>query len=215
MGSRSGMYASMLVMVAITVCYAAPSFKPKSEWPIRHNGEEAPAILTSNCDPAIGRCWEWLPLDDRRHDEYAVKRDAEFNRGQPIRTRAVDRVTADSWPRATTSAYGRPAKKDMFMSRGWGAGGMPFSVLYMSPRANHHAASTAQAKAHKNHDPTRKHKESSPPLPLTSQQQQQQQHQQSNYRVSLRNGIHGSQPRRQYSIIPQLFISYGWGPSGK
>lgn len=36
-------------------------------------------------------------------------------------------------------ATNRLAKKDVFMSRGWGAGGMPFSVLYLNPhnaRAN-------------------------------------------------------------------------------
>lgn len=27
----------------------------------------------------------------------------------------------------------RPVKKDVFLSRSWGAGGMPFSVLYMNP----------------------------------------------------------------------------------
>lgn len=34
----------------------------------------------------------------------------------------------------------KPVKKDVFMSRSWGAGGMPFSVLYMNPhgtRPNH------------------------------------------------------------------------------
>ena len=34
----------------------------------------------------------------------------------------------------------RLSKKDVLMSRSWGAGGMPFSVLYMSPhgpRGNH------------------------------------------------------------------------------
>ena len=45
-----------------------------------------------------------------------------------------------------------------------------------------------------------------------------------NYRIEQRNGGASNQqqqqqqqqqPRRHYSIIPQLFISYGWGPSGK
>ena len=31
----------------------------------------------------------------------------------------------------------RLSKKNAFVSRGWGAGGMPFSVLYMKSRANH------------------------------------------------------------------------------
>ncbi|XP_033330376.1 uncharacterized protein LOC117222668 [Megalopta genalis] len=88
-------------------------------------------------------------------------------------------------------------KKDVIMSRSWGAGGMPFSVLYMSPhslRTNY--ASSAQQEVPKTNDastPSATHPD---------------------YRITLRNGG-SSQPRRQYSIIPQLFISYGWGPFGK
>ncbi|XP_067010058.2 uncharacterized protein [Anabrus simplex] len=98
-------------------------------------------------------------------------------------------------------------KKDVFMSRGWGAGGMPFSVLYMHPQQK--------------------------------QQQQQQQQQQlppqlraeqltaaediavpnpSPYKqIKLRTAVSSAAlpSRRQYSIIPQLFVSYGWGPLGK
>lgn len=37
----------------------------------------------------------------------------------------------------------RITKKDVFMSRGWGAGGMPFSVLYMNPRSNHVVTATS------------------------------------------------------------------------
>lgn len=32
--------------------------------------------------------------------------------------------------------YHSTNKKDVFMSRGWGAGGMPFSVLYMGPTSS-------------------------------------------------------------------------------
>lgn len=36
-----------------------------------------------------------------------------------------------------------------------------------------------------------------------------------NSHVSSRNGQSTIQPRKQYWTIPQLFISYGWGPFGK
>ncbi|KAF7381065.1 hypothetical protein HZH68_015940 [Vespula germanica] len=94
-------------------------------------------------------------------------------------------------------------KKDSFLSHGWGAGGMPFSVLYMTPHGSrlNHAASTATGTSHQqevgkaNENPT---------APLA----------QPNYRVAVRNGP-SMQSRRQYPIIPQLFISYGWGTLGK
>lgn len=69
----------MLVILVISTCQSAPSFRPKSEW---HEDavEEAPTILTSNCDPVTGRCMDWLPLGDTRLDRYVVEQDAEFNR---------------------------------------------------------------------------------------------------------------------------------------
>lgn len=38
---------------------------------------------------------------------------------------------------------------------------------------------------------------------------------QHNSRIGSRNGQPTVQPRKQYWTIPQLFISYGWGPFGK
>ena len=35
-------------------------------------------------------------------------------------------------------------KKDVFVSRNWGAGGMPFSVLYMNSRSNHAVATSSK-----------------------------------------------------------------------
>jgi len=107
----------------------------------------------------------------------------------------------------------RPVKKDVFMSRSWGPGGLPFSVLYMNPHA-------ARTNNHPNNGmievvpPTKITPDSTAgrsfeaPLPTANPTKHP------NYRVALRNGASG-QPRRQYSIIPQLFISYGWGPLGK
>lgn len=68
---------------------------------------------------------------------------------------------------------------------------------------------STQAEAGKNSDSDgrRSGNESSPSAAARTNNQP-------NYRVALRNG-NLNQPRRHYSIIPQLFISYGWGPSGK
>lgn len=38
----------------------------------------------------------------------------------------------------------RESKKDVFVSRGWGAGGMPFSVLYMNPSHSSKAPATSE-----------------------------------------------------------------------
>lgn len=83
-------------------------------------------------------------------------------------------------------------KKDVFMSRGWGAGGMPFSVLYMNPSHSSKAPATEtkQTVAEK-------------PQPHKNVPQ---------VRNSMRQkSIH----RISHSVIPQLFVSYGWGPHGK
>lgn len=88
-------------------------------------------------------------------------------------------------------------KKDVFMSRGWGAGGMPFSVLYMHPQQQHSPQVTQRPIA------------SPQALALTGQEED------ADYRqMALRNS-HSPASRRHYSIIPQLFVSYGWGPIGK
>lgn len=73
----------------------------------------------------------------------------------------VSEFTSRSWKDGTLEMPGReiraslpaskqmPAKitkKDVFVSRSWGAGGMPFSVLYMNPhgsRSNHALVTTS------------------------------------------------------------------------
>lgn len=90
---------------------------------------------------------------------------------------------------------GRNIKKDVFISRGWGAGGMPFSVLYMSPYSSKAPAQIEEPyKA----------------LPVMSRPKEQR----PKSLPQVRNSM-GSGRRKQYSIIPQLFVSYGWGPLGK
>lgn len=102
----------------------------------------------------------------------------------------------------------RISKKDVFMSRGWGAGGLPFSVLYMNAHNS------------RNNNNNNNHLTNSNSLDLTKAMTQQNRigeivpiatgkNNLQNYRVSVRNKPL-NQTRRQYSIIPQLFISYGW-----
>ncbi|XP_011494638.1 PREDICTED: uncharacterized protein LOC105359691 [Ceratosolen solmsi marchali] len=136
-----------LILVLLTFaadCQSAPIPNPRSPW---REDEGAPTIFTSSCDPVTGRCLEWLPIVDSHLGDYIIEPDSDYDRAQLIQTRDVDKVSG-AWREATSEdrnlgGFGnqmitsRLAKKDVFMSRGWGAGGMPFSVLYMSPRANH------------------------------------------------------------------------------
>lgn len=94
-------------------------------------------------------------------------------------------------PKAKRQIPDTEAKKNIFVSRGWGAGGMPFSVLYLSPHSS---------KAPLYSEPMFR------AAPLSA--------------PKLREEMEIEQPpklksRRQYSVIPQLFVSYGWGPMGK
>lgn len=138
-----------------------------------------------------------------------------------------------------TTAVDMPIKREMFVSRGWGAGGMPFNVLYMkNPKSNKSLRSSSPIIA----EPLRSQ-------PISQAQQQFISHGPNEYMNSSRsstgeitsqnqltasstmNNI-GNQntnnhskgrsansmlvpSRRHYSIIPQLFVSYGWGPIGK
>lgn len=86
----------------------------------------------------------------------------------------------------------RQTKKDIFISRGWGAGGMPFSVLYMNPTFS---SSKAPATVETNFRPSKSQRKTLPQV-----------------RTSLRQK---SMNRSPHSVIPQLFVSYGWGPLGK
>lgn len=86
-------------------------------------------------------------------------------------------------------------KKDVFVSRGWGAGGMPFSVLYMSPSHSSKAPATDTIdKSAAVNTPKQQHKS----IPQVRNSMRQK-------------NLH----RISHSVIPQLFVSYGWGPHGK
>lgn len=159
-------------------------------------------MVTSACSSS-GGCWEWLPMQEVHEDVPIIHKDLSIPKIH-IRRQAssIDPNTIiETWSDqpsllnrklATKQSGNRLTKKDVATFRSWRAGGMPFSVLYMNPhgpRGNH--ASTAQQQE------LGKNENSTPPMTN------------SNSRIALRNG--GSSQRRQYSIIPQLFISYGFG----
>ncbi|CAK9824144.1 hypothetical protein ANTRET_LOCUS2359 [Anthophora retusa] len=170
------------------------------------------AMSTSACSSS-GGCWNWLPMQKIHKSVATISENLPMSKIQIQReASSIDpNIVIETWgndaPSSSRKVHqssvtskqigNRLTKKDVFMSRSWGAGGMPFSVLYMnphSPRGNH--ASTAhQQELGKTENPISS---------ITH----------ANSRIALRNGS-STQPRRQYSIIPQLFISYGWGPFGK
>lgn len=88
-------------------------------------------------------------------------------------------------------------KKDMFISRGWGAGGMPFSVLYMNSSFSSSKAPALEASV--------KQQQTVPKKPQNNKTFPQ-------IRKSARQKTKTRSPN---SVIPQLFLSYGWGPMGK
>lgn len=123
-----------------------------------------------------------------------------------------------------------PIKREMFTSQGWGAGGMPFNVLYMKSRKpTKPRLQTLQPIA----EPLR----AQPPAELMPQPQKQYQNPNGSMNLgedapqtSASGGmlVGRNRPksqssssslfvpsRRHYSIIPQLFVSYGWGSVGK
>ncbi|XP_012146073.2 uncharacterized protein LOC105663198 isoform X1 [Megachile rotundata] len=170
------------------------------------------AMITSACS-SNGECWEWLPIQELHENIPTVPENL------PILKTLVRRQTLNTDPNTIIDSWNDGAatleknsqsyiiakrngnkfsKKDALMPRGWSAGGMPFSVLYMNPYGPHgNHANTEQQ-----HEIGKTVETSTPSLA------------QSNSRIAIRNG-NPSLPRRQYSIIPQLFISYGWGSFGK
>ncbi|XP_075225910.1 uncharacterized protein LOC142327032 [Lycorma delicatula] len=124
-----------------------------------------------------------------------------------------------------------PVKKEMFVSRGWGAGGMPFNVLYMKNPKPVKSLRTAQsgiiAEPLRSQLPHQLQQDyinnPSEQLPsiITSQREVTPQSSNSNQSPNNNNPKgRGTNTmyvpsRRHYSIIPQLFVSYGWGPIGK
>jgi hypothetical protein len=92
-------------------------------------------------------------------------------------------------------------KKNSLQYHGWGPKGMPFNVLYMKPALKY---------------PVVKAERMVPPAPLTGFPTTGQ-HPQVTIQTTPRTGNRrgGRKIRRQYSVIPHLFVSYGWESRGK
>ncbi|XP_063701360.1 uncharacterized protein LOC134831539 isoform X2 [Culicoides brevitarsis] len=106
------------------------------------------------------------------------------------------------------------AKKDIFMSRGWGASGMPYSAYWLDKP-------TSVVSRHKNRQQPTK-----PNAMYASKEQDSELKSEANNFEALRSPAYGddasrnnklrklvSPPKNKYTV-PQLFISYGWGPMG-
>lgn len=83
----------------------------------------------------------------------------------------------------------KETKKDIFLSRGWGAGGMPFSVLYMNPTYSSKQSNVYEYRTGGNH--------------LTKSG------------IQMLGNQNKPKNGNNRSTIPHLFVSYGWGPLGK
>lgn len=135
-----------------------------------------------------------------------------------------------------------PIKKDVFMSRGWGASGMPFAMIYLNHFAKAQKAyaqnqqqqmqklreqEAAEAEANRELPAIEDELEQPRTLPYGSRYTEPQSNAQPN-EIGQSGGFREtdeysdgavylpakpSSPRRQYNV-PQLFVSYGWGPMG-
>ncbi|XP_039303647.1 uncharacterized protein LOC120357450 [Solenopsis invicta] len=146
----------MLIPNALWVItsYAAPLLDTKDTW----SRDVFPPVIKTCSD---GQCWELLPISET-YGNIVPKKDGDISRLQSQHYIAdpVSEFTLKSWRDHTLEEPGREiraslptnkqmpikiTKKDVFVSRSWRAGGMPFSVLYMNPhtsRSNHAVATT-------------------------------------------------------------------------
>ncbi|XP_066591415.1 uncharacterized protein [Prorops nasuta] len=167
--------------------------------------------VLSTCTPS-GRCWDWLNVPDFHDDTYIIP--GQLNEPRLLTRRQIspeDSGILGIWNRdGQASDEESPISIDkrnphrlikrVFTSQGWGAGGLPFSVLYMIP-PNTLSYSSSNAAGHSQHQEQGRIVPRPSPTPGHPADH-----------ISVRNG----QTRRSYpSIIPQLFISHGWGPVGK
>lgn len=196
----------LLIFILNILCtIAAPLVDAKDIW---SRNIFAPVIKTA-CS-SDGKCWGWLLKSETyngtvivpEQDSDALRLESRRQIANPL-SEFMLRSWKDSVPeagreiRAPINKQTRITKKDVFVSRDWGAGGMPFSVLYMNPRSNHAVTATSTSQRQESGMTTETSFLEHP-----------------NSRIAPRNG-QSAQPRRQYWTIPQLFISYGWGPFGK
>lgn len=198
--------------------YAAPVLDTKNNW----NQNAFTPVIKTACS-SDGQCWDWLPMSEANPDGTVIipEKNSDISRLQSRRqiAKPTSEFALRSWKESMLEEAGRGirpplpinkqipiriTKKDVFVSRGWGAGGMPFSVLYMNPhgpRANHVATASSSTAFRRQESGTT----TESPTPSVGHLS----------RANPRYGQPTAQPRKQYWTIPQLFISYGWGPFGK
>lgn len=200
------LHATVILILTFASCQGVPLTDPRST--LKRNGLDA--VIASACS-RNGDCWEWLPVQQVPENIAVVPEELPLPRMHVRReASSMDPNTIiESWSdnvpttdkrvqlssTVTKKSGSEMSKKDLARSRG--AAGMPFSVLYMNQHGlrNNYAGGAPQQQVAKTAE-TSVQSVSNP-----------------NYRIALRNGA-SPQPRRHYSIIPQLFISYGWGPFG-
>lgn len=172
------------------------------------------------------------------------------SQGQPTRP---DQRQQQQQPGVTSNyssnALARPQiKKDVFMSRGWGAAGMPFNMVYLNHYTKAHKAYAQNLQLQQQQQEQLRQREADQirlrsggvireqgldqprTLPYGTRyadavvaSEPQTNAQQSEFGNGQRedeyadSGVYlsakPSSPRRQYNV-PQLFVSYGWGPMG-
>lgn len=108
-------------------------------------------------------------------------------------------------------------KKIPFICTGWTMSGMPFSVLYMNPKP-HMSVRSPISESLRSLPPNYENTDAPPPISdnQVDQDVPDIQAEALQARFTLDHPSPTILPtRKQYSIIPQLFVSYGWGPLGK
>ncbi|XP_063981995.1 uncharacterized protein LOC135165020 [Diachasmimorpha longicaudata] len=210
----------VMKILLLASCCGLPAYELPPRPLLDEKETQLMPIIASPCT-FNSRCWGWLPTtprrgqnnglqvenyrlqDDSNSSAFARNSNAEENPTQGTVKSPISRPVAmeiRSGSPVVRQVFNKPVKKDIFVSRTLGAGGMPFSVLYM----NRHGTRLSHPSTSDNRRTSNSSLKKSTVAPPTPKQQ--------NTRVAPRNG---SSPPRRYSIIPQLFISYGWGPFGK
>ncbi|XP_047119500.1 uncharacterized protein LOC124802641 [Schistocerca piceifrons] len=115
-----------------------------------------------------------------------------------------------------------PGKRDVFVSRGWGAGGMPFSVLYLPapvlPAGEPQPQSEQPVSQALTFPNGAEEEDDETDIPEIAEQDAGLPQTAAYRAMELRNArelLQQPLSRKHYSVIPQLFVSYGWGPLGK
>lgn len=99
-------------------------------------------------------------------------------------------------------------KKDIFMSRGWGAAGMP-SMYYLDKPLKQRRKNREPPKVEVN--PEALYRKQLPEIEETNFEALRAPSTEDESRIKLRK--QPNPPKNKYTI-PQLFVSYGWGPMG-